>query len=553
MKWFTLLCLCLILALGGCLSGQSDILTPVITSTQTNIPSSPVPRITMLPTWTLAPTITPRFTLTPRHTSTPIVTPASPRSPGVPAYLGPPEKVSTELLVDRPTFSQLATPLNLVTLLYDPSTWTVNTAYPSTYMGYSLVHRSNYGCKLEPSIGASVEGYQVEHYSRPLGSTTFEIARFSQAGVLSFANYCTGKDEDSTCYQVAPGDDHAICVEAAEAVLATFKLIANPFIDTFATSTDRWLCGDHAETSGLCRISYSVPLNTLAFASDNQAWAAGDDGLLFHRIGINWTEATSPSTHPIYDLSFSNPSDGWAVGDGAQVLRWDGNAWSEILPYHGPGEGPGGSTQILYAVDAYTSRDVWMVGAMKGVDGKTVPYALHWDGKDLIEQDAFPECNCGLNAVLVIDKNDVYAAGGSDLGAIVFHWDGSTWTENLLPGSDHLYTLDLAADGTLWTAGIEVARDRSDTRGTLFRWDGVNWLRISLPPLTGGVYSMAVTPKSEVILGGDFTALRTNLTWEPISTVITGYGRIVDIETDPQGTVWALTRSGNLFHLQMHP
>jgi hypothetical protein len=432
---------------------------------------------------------------------------------------------------------------------YDPSIWALNTSYPTKYMGYSLRHRTIYECTLEPSIGQGVESYQVEQYNRPLGSTEFEVARVSQGGVLEFSNYCTGEGEDTTCYKMIPGVDHTACTQAAEAVLASFKLISNPFYASVITSPNRWACEDEAGTVGLCQLSYSVPLNALAFTPDGQAWAAGDDGILFNRIGRVWSEVSSPATHLLYDMSFSSPLSGWAVGDGAQVLRWDGNEWSEAIPYHGPGEGPGGSTQVLYAVDAYTGSDVWMVGVMTGIDGKHNAYAIHWNGTDLIEETAFPECNCGLNAVLVLNRDDVFAAGGSDLGAVVFHWDGSTWSSTLVPGADHLYALSQATDGTVWAAGIEVARDQSDTRGALFHWDGTQWQRIALPPLTGGIYTLKVLPTGQIVLGGDFTALRAGLDWQPITTDIAGFGWIMDIEQDPQGSVLALTRFGSLFKL----
>jgi hypothetical protein len=60
---------------------------------------------------------------------------------------------------------------------------------------------------------------------------------------------------------------------------------------------------------------------------------------------------------------------------------------------------------------------------------------------------------------------------------------------------------------------------------------------------------VSVLPDGRVVLGGDFTALRDGLEWQPISTDIAGYQWIMDIEQDPQGKVWALTRSGNLFQL----
>jgi hypothetical protein len=547
MKHTIYIAICYILIFAGCTPAATA--TPTIIISPTEILPTYTPRIRMLPTWTPAPTTTPRPTPTPRPTSTPII------------IIGPDSFLYTDqtfgpavgLLLDRPTYSTLAKPTNLVSMQYDLSIWSLNTAYTASYMGYSLTHNSNYDCKLEPSVGSGAEGYQVEQYSRPLGKTTYEVARVSQAGVLLFTNYCTGEGQDSTCYQMTPGTDHEACTTDSEAVLATSQLILNPFYGPLVSSPNQWLCQDQTGTDGLCLISYSIPMNALAFTSYGEGWIGGDDGVLYHLSNQVWSEATSPTTYPIYDLSFSSPTNGWAVGAGGNVLRWDGNTWTEVLPFHGPGEGPGGSTQVLYSVDATSAKDAWMVGYSKGIDGKISPYALHWDGTDLVEQNAFPECNCGLNAVLSLGEDNVLAVGGSDLGAVALHWDGSAWSSTFIQGADNLYALNQGSDGTVWSAGIEVARDQSDTRGTLFKWNGTSWQRFALPPLTGGVYALSIPPSGQVILGGDFTALGSNLAWEPIATSIAGYGWIVDIEIDPQGTAWALTHSGNLFRLEIGP
>ncbi len=420
-------------------------------------------------------------------------------------------------------------------------------------MGYSLNNRAIYDCRLEPSVGKGAEGYEVEQYSRPIGATTFQIARVSEAGELLFANYCTGEGEDQTCYQMSPGSDHDACTQAAEEVLASYKLVPNPFFGSVVTSPNHWICQDAAGTPGLCQISYSIPLNAMSFSPDGQTWTVGDDGIIFHKEGSVWKELISPATHPLYDINISSMTSGWSVGDGGEVLKRNGNVWSEVLPYHGPGEGPGGSTLVLYAVDSSSFDDVWMVGARQGIDGKSSAYALHWNGTDLVEINDLPDCNCGLNAVLEVSPNDVYAAGGSDLGAMVFHWDGATWLRTVLPGADHLYSLDQAVDGTIWVGGIEVARDQSDSRGALFRWDGTQWNRVATPPLTGGIYAMSTLQTGQLVLGGEFTALRDGFEWQPITTDIAGYRWIVDIEQDPQGNVWALTRTGNIFKLGIGP
>jgi hypothetical protein len=135
------------------------------------------------------------------------------------------------------------------------------------------------------------------------------------------------------------------------------------------------------------------------------------------------------------------------------------------------------------------------------------------------------------------------------MGAMAFHWDGTEWTSSTLSGADHLYTIIRAPDGTLWAGGIEIARDQSDTRGALFHWDGSAWQRVATPPLTGGIYALSALRTGQIVLGGDLTALRSALGWQPIVTDIAGYGWITDMAQDPQGNVWSLTHSGNLFKL----
>ncbi len=540
MKVSQLLILGILLFLLGCTPKAASPTPTTVPSTQPQ--ATATRRITVLPTWTpsVAPTRGP--THTPRNTSTPLATPH-----GISSVVS--GGIISQLLIDRPTGATLIKPANLVTMQYDPNAWMLNTFYPGDFMGYALNSRAIYDCKLEPITAPSGEGYQVENYNRQFGSAKFSVSRLSQAGGLFFTDYCTGEGEEATCYRLTPGTDHEACTESAETVISTYKLISNPFYEQAASSPNRWVCEDAAGTVGLCLISYSIPLNALGFTADGSAWAAGDDGLILHRVGQAWQEVSSPATHPIYDLSFSSLTSGWAVGDGAEVLEWDGNAWKETLPYHGPGEGPAGSTQVLYAVDAASVNEAWMAGATRGIDGKTFPLILHWEGKDLVEVSDLPECNCGMNAVLEIDRNNVYMAGGSDLGAIIFHWDGSVWTSTILAGADHLYALSQSPDGTVWAAGIEVARDQSDTRGALFRWDGTQWQRVATPPLTGGVYALNTLTSGQIVLGGDFTALLDGLEWQPITTDIAGYGWIVDLEKDQRGNLWALTRSGNLFKL----
>ena len=138
-------------------------------TTPTASQPSRTPRNLMLPTWTPAPTTPPKPTRTPRNTSTPVSTQGA-------RGISNPTILTSEMLIDRPTYSRQVKPINLVSMEYDPTAWKLNSYYPTASMGYSLNNRAIYDCRLEPSLGMGAEGYEVEQYNRPIGATTFQIA-----------------------------------------------------------------------------------------------------------------------------------------------------------------------------------------------------------------------------------------------------------------------------------------------------------------------------------------------------------------------------------------
>jgi hypothetical protein len=133
-----------------------------------------------------------------------------------------------------------------------------------------------------------------------------------------------------------------------------------------------------------------------------------------------------------------NSTDTRTFTDFTLTLHWNGAAWS-IVP------SPIFNDDLLFAVDAIASNDVWAVGR-SFQDAKTL--TIHWNGANW---SIVPSPNgIGDNilfGVAAIAPNDVWAVGAAgSLSTLAEHWDGTAWTHRSHPG-------------------IQQQRDQSGSRG----------------------------------------------------------------------------------------
>ena len=126
------------------------------------------------------------------------------------------------------------------------------------------------------------------------------------------------------------------------------------------------------------------------------------------------------------------PSSIWAVGFSTDsnfinktlTLHWDGNTWS-IVP------SPSLDSDILFAVDALASNDVWAVGRTKpGGYGEDRTLTMHWDGSawNIVPSPNDSSNDNDLFGVAAIASDDVWAVGNAgSLKTLAIHWDGASW------------------------------------------------------------------------------------------------------------------------------
>jgi hypothetical protein len=563
--------LCLVLLLAGCASQQP--VTPTLTPSRTALPPSATREFRLIPSWTPTPSAPPSATPTRRPTATPDLTlrpyfTAQPNyTPGSGQGIATPDLRSSLPWLDRFSFSAEDQPFLLFDLPYDPAAWQLETVFTPGGLGYQLAHRGITGCVLSQTTGGNAsDDMLVEYTDEVLGNTAYYIGQATEDGEPVFVTYCTSYADTPTCFIAYPGASERRCLAEAEGMLAGITFLTNP---RYTSAPNIWGCRDEQNNPGLCQVSFSQPLDAVSLPAEGAGWAVGEDGLILRQAGGDWQRVENPAVGALFDVFFLDETHGWAAGEGGTILRWDGVDWTTDYAYTAPEDDPSGAAWVIQTLDFSGPEDGWAAGAITYPDGRSQSLLLHWNGLRWMPVGDLPGCeSCGFNAVLALNSRDVWLAGGGRFcqgdvegvcpdSARLWHWDGSAWLDTPARGASWLYALAQGPSGELWAAGMEyvvsIANASAQARGSVFAWNGAEWNLLSLPPNSGGIYALAVLADGSLVVGGDFSMLRSGHTWSYIASEIAAYGWITDLETGADGRLYALTSSGFLFELRAAP
>lgn len=194
----------------------------------------------------------------------------------------------------------------------------------------------------------------------------------------------------------------------------------------------------------------STALSQVVMVSATEGWAIGNAerastqepfGLLLHYTGGRWTVQQDIAHGYLSSLAMSSASNGWAVGgtlatvqsfpNQSLLLHYDGRAWASE-------QAPG---QMLLGVAMTSATDGWIIGSTNGTS-QLGDMLFRYNGSAW-SQAALPPSLRTINHLSPVASNDVWAVGfgGASGGArstqartagggqIVFtHYDGQTWT-----------------------------------------------------------------------------------------------------------------------------
>ena len=107
-------------------------------------------------------------------------------------------------------------------------------------------------------------------------------------------------------------------------------------------------------------------LNGVALVSQNDTWAVGEGGDIYHWDGTDWSSVASPTTNTLNAVSLASATDGWAVGEHGTILHWNGAVWQTYAAAP--------AVDRLHAVAMLSATDGWAVGDVGG------DFSLGWGG-----------------------------------------------------------------------------------------------------------------------------------------------------------------------------
>ena len=372
-------------------------------------------RKTPTPTKTPRPSPTPNFTPTP--TSVPFATPTP--TPGPTTTVSGSWKIVTSSNVGSGTYGNK---LNSLAVVSSADVWAVgfspNPSGTPLYIRQSLIEHW------------SGNNWSVITSPNPAGKTDVElngVAAISAGDVWAVGH---SGDPSTTPYQTLTEHWNG----------ATWDIVSSPSPGTYVgndlaavaaiSTTDVWAVGGYQ----------SGPTGQLG------------GSLTMHWDGSSWTVVSNPGKSSLYAVTAVASNNVWAVG--AQViLHWDGTAWSNVSFPIPPGNNP---YVVLKGASATSGGDAWAAGYEQYPYGEGYFYApltYHWNGSSWSLVPNAGITNEVLNAVDAVASNDVWAVG--DNGQFQ-HWNGAAWSRvsaGYAGAGGSLHALAHISAGDIWAAG----------------------------------------------------------------------------------------------------
>jgi len=181
-------------------------------------------------------------------------------------------------------------------------------------------------------------------------------------------------------------------------------------------------------------------LNCVAFLANDNGWAGGTGGALYHFDGTVWNDAGTSFSDDIYGMFFVDENNGWIVGKGGFIAYWNGTEWTEQTS---------SVTKDFTSVFFLTPNYGW--ACSKG--GKLI----HYDGFEWME--ASSGSTKDLTSIAFLNPTLGYAIG---IDGTLLEYDGINWFSSTI-GFEADYNTIGFFDGTLgFAAGMG---------GTIMKYD----------------------------------------------------------------------------------
>jgi hypothetical protein len=220
--------------------------------------------------------------------------------------------------------------------------------------------------------------------------------------------------------------------------------------------------------------------------------------------------------------SFDSPADGWLLGQSTNLAgggiytdtpvpyaaRWNSGRWTITPLAISPDPASSAATPNPSAVASLSPSDAWIVGGFgpEGPQGQTNGAMIeHWDGSSwsIVPNPASSDAYSVLTSITAVSATDIWAVGLRNANGehgqrpLAEHWDGTAWSVVPVPAGNPAQSkfISVSADGPddVWAVGSHLEPGTSDLATALVEhWDGTAWTAVTGLPDLGNSLVQAV-------------------------------------------------------------
>jgi hypothetical protein len=246
--------------------------------------------------------------------------------------------------------------------------------------------------------------------------------------------------------------------------------------------------------------SLQVYVHACDFISANDGWVGGENGILTHWDGSQWTEFQNPgredSLDPFFDVSMLSSNDAWTIrylsGD---ILHWNGRDWIKVKyprPY---------ISWYNFSNLTFVEPDLGFVSGViqrdkSDLTGFDKRFVLRWNGTQFTVEPF--QGNWKLDAIKLTSRDDGWAVADG----IMYRWNGQKWgvfpplskPQSLF---EKIYEITAIDPDDVWAVGRNsfFARNSNPNIGIIIHWDGNAWHEVYTSPYE--IYSIKMFSPNE--------------------------------------------------------
>jgi len=208
-----------------------------------------------------------------------------------------------------------------------------------------------------------------------------------------------------------------------------------------------------------------------------------------HWNGTQWSVVSSPNPsafrNVLNGVTAVSTNDVWAVGEfnnasgffQTLTLHWNGKKWRVVASPNA-----GTNDNVLNGVTAVSTSDIWAVGDITVTNGIFQTLVEQWNGTQwsVVPSPNPSSTNNVLSAVTAVSTNDVWAVGQTSTQTLVEQWNGTQWSVVPSPnpmGNNLLRGVASVSANNIWAVGFEVANGLT----LIEHWNGTKWRVVKSP------------------------------------------------------------------------